>query len=1057
MRPKTIVITPQQHPQPMPKQAFMTIQQQQQQQRLLQQQHMAGVKTATPGRVLPVNSPGGASRTVPWDIPINEFNCGNILDRMLASTQSMNKVLTSMQEDLHSIAKHGGVSEQFVRREIGNKLRRAMVAFKKSFDDITLSAHSSVRGARSQQSRSGASNQAQQARPVSIVRHGAPVNQNQPKMVLMRTSDGKLVRMPMDAMKNTSMRQAARSGVITHDQRRPVPSRQSSDVVVILSDSSDDESGVTVAKVAEATPVKDTSSANHSEVESESGKSGSKRKSFQLRVSLDKGGTPESKRRRMASGDDGRKKKDAELSDDGIALSERLDKEAEEAKVKSVQDREARRLLRQARRERDVDISEDDPKKSDAPAEKDSGMDHDGKSSADEETASSDKTSARKSKTKKRDAKSKPDGNESDGDDSRKSDEETASSDKTSARKSKTKKRDAKSKPDGNESDSDDNSKSSADEETASSDKTSARNKSKTNKRDSKSKPDGNESDSDDNRKSSADEETASSDKTSARNKSKTKKHDTKSKQDGNESDGDDSRKSSADEETASSDKPSARNKSKTKKRDAKSKSDESDCDDNSKSSADEETASSDKTSARNKSKTKKRDAKSKPDGNESDNDDNRKSSADEETASSDKTSARNKTKTKKHDAKSKPDESDSDDSRKSDEETASSDKPSARNKTKTKKCDTKSKQDGNESDGDDSRKSSADEETASSDKTSARNKSKTQKRDAKSKPDGNKSDNDSHGKSGSDNDSPSKPKDDNDSPSKPSSDIDTPSKPSGGNKSPGKSNSGDDHSEKDADSSLTNGLISDKTTNKEKSTSRNHEHNGDGDAKSDDDDDIEISDGDLLQSDGSDDGIEIADDILDVIDVSDASPVKDAFRGKSKLNGKDDDDSPSHNDRGDARKVVQVDGAPDRRDTSNTSDSSGAGIKHETSEDLFGSLSFEPLFEIQPMNSDDSNVEAESETPVKCKVKPVKRSRADIEAQRVMHKELLEDSGSQSDAVDATSDGDSDEDITCTDNIASGASSGDVYNPYATKEKTDKHRDKRDSTQGSKGEVTPS
>ena len=944
MRPKPIIVVPQQHqpPQQLPKQSFMTIQQQQQQQqqqqRLLQQQRMAAGKTTPAGRgVLQANNPGVA-RTVQWDIPINEFNCGNILDRMLASTQSMNMVLTSMKEDLRSIAKHGGVSEQFVRREIGNKLKRAMVAFKKSFDDITLSAHSTqmARGVRPQQSRSS-SNPAAQVRPVSIVRHGAPVTQSQPKVILMRTADGKLVRMPIDAMKNSSMRQVARSGVITpsmkQDQRRPVPSRQSSDVVVILSDSSDDEHGPTVAKRAEASPAKDTSSANHSEVESESGKSGAKRKSFQLRVSLDKGSTPESKRRRIASGDDGRKKKDAEMSDDGKPLSERLDKEAEEAKVKAVHDREARRLLRQARREREepkdgpaaiVDASEDDPKNNDVDAEKDSGRD--------------------------------------DADDNNKSDEETAGSDKTSARnKSKTKKRDAKSKSDGNESDADDNSKS--DKETAGSDKTSVRNKSKTEKRVANSKSD----ESDDNSKS--DEETAGSNKTSTRNKSKTKKRDAKSKSDGNDSDGDNSK---SDKETAGSDKTSVRNKSKTRKRDAKSESDESDGDDKNKSSvdaADEETASSDKTSARNKSKSKKRDAKSESDGNESDNNSHGNSGSDDDSPH----------------------------------------KPSGDDDTPSKPKDVN---------------------------------------DSPSKP---SSDNDSPSKRSGGNTCPGKSvedispnSDDNDSPSKPSGDNDSPSKSTDGNKSLSKPNGEDDHSEKDADSSLTNGLISEKCFNRDKSTS--HKHNGDGDTKSDDDD-IEISDGDLLDSDG-------ADDATDVIDISDASPIKDAFRAKPHLNGKND--SPNRTNRGDAPKgrVVQVDGAPDRRDTSNTSDSSGAGMKHETSEDIFGSLSFEPLFEIQPMDS-DSNVESEAE--VKRKAKAVKRSRADIEAQRVLHKELLEDSGSQSDAVGATSDGDSDEDITSTDNIASGASSGDVYDPYKTKDKTDKHRDKRDSTQSNQGEVTPS
>ena len=544
----------------------------------------------------------------------------------------------------------------------------------------------------------------------------------------MRTADGKLVRMPMSAAKNSNV-PSARSGVITQNAGKPVaPPRQSSEVVVILSDSSDDESPVKgSAKENSAKSARESSSKDHSEAESEGGrlsrspKSGAKRKGFQLRVSLEKGGSPDSKRQRRGSGDEGGsprkavrrsdskgRKGDAEDSDDGMSLSQRLQQKEDEeaARKKAVSDREARRLLRQARREQEQ--TKDSP------------------------------------------------------------------------------------------------------------------------------------------------------------------------------------------------------------------------------------------TPPTNHGKEEGEPA-------------------------------------------TKPDE-----------------------------------ESGKERDKSEASKSSHEKET---DKTSGAEAKKDQSKAA-----------------GKENDK--------DSPSKASSDVEA----------------------SDADVGLTNGQHSDN----EKSVSAKEKlHNGDAgvESKAGDTDGGSGAEADAMDvSDDPPDGaMDVSDDPPDGTtndqtgDASDASPIKDAITDKPQLNGKSDEgSSPTESkskktvdcdvDEPPKTRVVQVDGAPDRKDTSTTSDSSPG--KHDQPEDLFASLSFEPLFEIQPMNS-DSNAEAENEGD-DSKVKVVKRSRADIEAQRVLHKELLEDSTSQSEAVDATTDDDSD-DVTGEAEM-SEKSSGDVYDPHQEKKskgdrsRGQKQREKHDTAL--KGEI---
>ena len=122
-----------------------------------------------PAVLMPVRAPGPAGRpasTVPaWDIQLSELNCPHVLERTLAATQSMNMLLTSLRDDLRTSARIPQPQASAVRREIAAKLRRAMLAFRRSFDDIQLFARTIHQAA---------ARRAAGPKPVSVVRHGQP-------------------------------------------------------------------------------------------------------------------------------------------------------------------------------------------------------------------------------------------------------------------------------------------------------------------------------------------------------------------------------------------------------------------------------------------------------------------------------------------------------------------------------------------------------------------------------------------------------------------------------------------------------------------------------------------------------------------------------------------------------------------------------------------------------------------------------------------------------------------------------------------------------------------
>ena len=72
-----------------------------------------------------------------WNI--NEMNVDQVLEKVLAATQSMNMLLYSLREDMKKKTHRTPPTENLrVRKEIAFKFKRAMQAYKKSFRDISV-------------------------------------------------------------------------------------------------------------------------------------------------------------------------------------------------------------------------------------------------------------------------------------------------------------------------------------------------------------------------------------------------------------------------------------------------------------------------------------------------------------------------------------------------------------------------------------------------------------------------------------------------------------------------------------------------------------------------------------------------------------------------------------------------------------------------------------------------------------------------------------------------------------------------------------------------------